>query len=263
MHYEEMLTWLLFYTSLLDLKKIPPQDVADPGGLVKSQVIESADGSLRIILNASQSQRTQSSRFLTEVFGSGVQHLAFATADMFATVARLKRNGVELLQIPENYYDDLEAKMDLPPEQLDALKAHNILYDRDGDGEYLQVYTRSFEQRFFEIVERRGYRATVRPTLRSGSRLRHGSSSISWAGRHPEFADTAAALGMQGWNVNRIALGSRADDIVHQKRAELTSAFGTKPTTSAPQQFRLLSGPGAPLTSRGIAATARWQARRP
>ena len=159
MHYEEMLTWVLFYTSLIDLKKIPPQDVADPGGLVKSQVIESADGSLRIILNASQSQRTQSSRFLTEVFGSGVQHIALTTSDMLATVAQLKRNGIELLEIPPNYYDDLEAKMDLPPERLQALKVHNILYDRDGDSEYLQVYTRSFEQRFFfEIVERRGYR---------------------------------------------------------------------------------------------------------
>jgi len=158
MHYEEMLTWLLFYTSLLDLQKIPAQDVADPGGLVRSQVIESPDGRLRVILNASQSQRTQSSRFLTELFGSGVQHLAFATADIFATAAQLKRNGVALLQIPDNYYDDLEAKMDLKPEQLADLRAHNILYDRDGDGEYLQVYTQTFEQRFFfEIVERRHY----------------------------------------------------------------------------------------------------------
>jgi 3-dehydroshikimate dehydratase len=158
MHYEEMLTWLLFYTSLVDLKKIPPQDVADPAGLVRSQVIESAAGSLRVILNASQSQRTQSSRFLTEVFGSGVQHLAFATNDIFATVERLTKNGVELLEVPENYYDDLEAKLDLPPEQLDALRRNNILYDRDGDGEYFQVYTRTFEQRFFfEIVERRAY----------------------------------------------------------------------------------------------------------
>ena len=39
MHYEEMLTWLLFYTSLLDLAKTPEQDVLDPGGLVKSQVV--------------------------------------------------------------------------------------------------------------------------------------------------------------------------------------------------------------------------------
>mgnify|MGYP001407194546 FL=1 len=159
MHYEEMLTWLLFYTSLLGLEKIPPLDVADPGGLVKSQVMESADGGLRIVLNASQSQRTQSARFLTEVFGSGVQHLAFATHDIFFTAARLQRNGVDLLSIPENYYDDLRAKLDLPPQLLDALKAHNVLYDRDGDSEYFQIYTQSFEQRFFfEVVERRGYR---------------------------------------------------------------------------------------------------------
>ena len=43
-------------------------------------------------------------------------------------------------------------------ERIDDLKAHNILYERDGNAEYLQVYTRTFEERFFfEIVERRGY----------------------------------------------------------------------------------------------------------
>jgi 4-hydroxyphenylpyruvate dioxygenase len=159
MQYEEMLTWVLFYASLLDLRKTQEQDVLDPGGLVKSQVVQSPDGALRIALNGSQSARTQSSRFLTEAFGSGVQHIALATDDMAATVARLEANGVELLRIPENYYDDLEAKTDLPPERIDELKAHNILYDRDGSAEYLQVYTGTFEERFFfEIVERRGYR---------------------------------------------------------------------------------------------------------
>jgi 4-hydroxyphenylpyruvate dioxygenase len=158
MYYEEMLTWVLFYTSLLDLKKTAEQDVLDPGGLVKSQVVQSPDGALRIALNASQSARTQSSRFLTEAFGSGVQHIALATNDIAATVARLEANGVELLRIPENYYDDLEAKTDLPAQRIDDFKAHNILYDRDGGSEYLQVYTRTFEERFFfEIVERRGY----------------------------------------------------------------------------------------------------------
>jgi 4-hydroxyphenylpyruvate dioxygenase len=38
------------------------------------------------------------------------------------------------------------------------LKRHNILYDREGDAEYLQVYLRPFGHFFFEIVERRGYR---------------------------------------------------------------------------------------------------------
>jgi 4-hydroxyphenylpyruvate dioxygenase len=76
-----------------------------------------------------------------------------------STVARLKANGVAMLGIPENYYDDLEARVGMPTERLQILKANNILYDRDGENEYLQVYTPSFKELFFfEIVERRGYR---------------------------------------------------------------------------------------------------------
>jgi 3-dehydroshikimate dehydratase len=158
-HYEDMLSWLLFYTSLLDVRKTPQVDVTDPGGIVRSQVIQTADGALRIAMNASQSQRTQSSRFLNEYFGSGVQHIAFATDDIVATAAKLKANGVEILSIPDNYYDDLEARVDLPDERLKVLKASNILYDKDADGEYLQIYTQSFKDLFFlEIVERRGYK---------------------------------------------------------------------------------------------------------
>lgn len=159
MQYEEMLSWLLFYTSLLDVQKTPQLDITDPGGIVRSQVVQTADGTLRIALNASQSQHTQSSRFLSEYFGSGVQHIAFATDDIVAAAHRLKANGVRTLAIPENYYDDLEARVDLPAERLRTLKANNILYDRDETGEYFQLYTPSFKDLFFvEIVERRGYR---------------------------------------------------------------------------------------------------------
>ena len=158
MQYEEMLSWLLFYTSLLDVTKTPGQDVIDPGGVVRSQVVETADGALRIVLNASQSNRTLSSRFVEEFFGSGVQHIAFSCADIHATAAKLRANGVELLPIPENYYDDLETRWDLTSQELARLKAGNILYDRDGSAEYFQIYTPSFQERFFfEIVERRGY----------------------------------------------------------------------------------------------------------
>jgi 4-hydroxyphenylpyruvate dioxygenase len=159
MQYEEMLSWLLFYSSLLDVGKTHMLDIADPGGLVASQVIQDAGGALRIVLNGSQSQRTQSARFLSEFFGSGVQHIAFASEDLVASVDRLVAGGVKLLPIPENYYDDLEARLDLAPERLDALRARNILYDRDEAGEYLQAYSQSFEEGFFfEFVERRGYK---------------------------------------------------------------------------------------------------------
>jgi 4-hydroxyphenylpyruvate dioxygenase len=158
MFYEETLTWLLFYVSLLDVQKTPVQNVIDPGGVVQSQVVETEDGALRLILNASQSRQTQSSRFLTDMFGSGVQHIALATSDIFATVERLKASGVELLPIPENYYEDLEARTDLSEEEIERLQAANILYDREGTAEFFQVYTKTLENGFFfEIVQRRGY----------------------------------------------------------------------------------------------------------
>lgn len=158
MEYEEMLTWLLFYTSIFNVSKTPELDIADPGGLVRSQVVQSADGGLRIALNGSQSHRTLSARFLSDFFGSGVQHVAFSTSDIFATAKHLKASGVTLLPIPENYYDDLEARFALDSDLIAALKQGGILYDRDADGEYFQIYTASFAERFFfEIVERRGY----------------------------------------------------------------------------------------------------------
>ena len=109
--------------------------------------------------DAHQRPRWAVKAHLSEAFGSGVHHIALATSDIFATVQRLKANGVSLLAMPENYYDDVESKTDLSAEQIDALRAHNLLYDRDASGEYLQAYTQTFEDRFFfEIVERRGYK---------------------------------------------------------------------------------------------------------
>jgi 4-hydroxyphenylpyruvate dioxygenase len=47
----------------------------------------------------------------------------------------------------------------MPAAAIDRLKAHNVLYEREGEGEYFQLYTQTFDERFFfEIVERRnGY----------------------------------------------------------------------------------------------------------
>lgn len=159
MHYEEMLSWLLFYTSLLNAKKTPAQAVMDPGGVVQSQVVETPNATLRLILNASQSRQTLSSRFLERQFGSGTQHIALSTDDIFETVRRFQANGVELLAIPENYYDDLEARSDLTSGQISRLRAACILYDTEGASEYFQVYTQTMEGGFFfEIVQRKDYR---------------------------------------------------------------------------------------------------------
>jgi 4-hydroxyphenylpyruvate dioxygenase len=67
MRHDEMLSWSLFYTALLDAEKAPMVDVADPDGLVRSQAIRS--GRLRITLNGAEPARTLASRFLSDSFG--------------------------------------------------------------------------------------------------------------------------------------------------------------------------------------------------
>ncbi|KQQ79136.1 MULTISPECIES: sugar phosphate isomerase/epimerase and 4-hydroxyphenylpyruvate domain-containing protein [unclassified Rhizobium] len=157
--YEEMLTWVLFYTSIFEMQKTPMVDIIDPSGVVRSQVVEAPQGYLRITLNGAENRRTLAGHFIAETFGSGIQHLAFETADIFATAAALKANGFRPLPISPNYYGDVETRFGLDPDLTERLKAENILYDRDENGEYFQLYSGTFgEGFFFEIVQRRDYR---------------------------------------------------------------------------------------------------------
>lgn len=157
MNYEEMLTWTLFYTAIFAVEKAPMVDVVDPGGMVRSRAIESADGALRLTLNGAETHRTLAGRFVAESFGSSVQHLAFQTTDIFATARALTENGFTPLELPGNYFDDVQARFGLAPEMTARLRAANILYDEDADGAFFQIYSRPFgEGMFFEIVERRG-----------------------------------------------------------------------------------------------------------
>jgi len=162
--YDEMLTWLLFYTSIFETRKTPMVDIIDPAGVVRSQVIENEAGTLRITMNGAENRRTLAGHFIAEKFGSGIQHLAFSTDDIFATAERLRAKGFKPLPISPNYYDDVEARFGLDPELTERMKAENILYDRDGEGEYFQLYSGTYgEGFFFEVVERRAYRGYGAP----------------------------------------------------------------------------------------------------
>ncbi|MGV3650461.1 MAG: 4-hydroxyphenylpyruvate dioxygenase family protein, partial [Devosia sp.] len=154
MNHDEMLTWVLFYRSIFAMEKSALVDVPDPSGLVRSLAVEAPSGSLRLTLNGAENSRTLAGHFVTRTFGSSVQHLAFATGDIFAAVAAM---GLPTLPIGQSYYDDVEARLGLDTDFVARLRAHNILYDRDESGEFFQVYSHTMgEGFFFEIVERRG-----------------------------------------------------------------------------------------------------------
>ena len=142
MSYEDMLSWTLFYTSIFDMRKSPMVDVFDPDGLVRSQVVESPDGAMRITLNGADSHRTLAGRFLSEAFGASVQHVALATNDIFATAEALAAKGFDPLPMPQNYYDDLAARFDIAPDLLARMQALNLLYDHDEGGAFVLTYSR-------------------------------------------------------------------------------------------------------------------------
>jgi 4-hydroxyphenylpyruvate dioxygenase len=90
-----------------------------------------------------------------------VQHIAFATGDILATVAELRARGLEFLRVPGTYYEDLEKRIGKIDEPVDRLAQLGILADRDEEGYLLQIFTQPIEDRptlFFEVIERHGSR---------------------------------------------------------------------------------------------------------
>jgi 4-hydroxyphenylpyruvate dioxygenase len=157
MDYDEMLTWVLFYTSIFDVRKNAPVDIVDPGGLVRSQVIQNRSGRFRLTLNGAENYRSFAGHFITGNFGPSVQHVAFSTNDIFHTARALAERRFSSLQISPNYFEDLRARFGLAAEMIDRLRLNNILYDRDSDGEYFQLYSPVFGEGFFlEVVQRSG-----------------------------------------------------------------------------------------------------------
>ncbi|HZE38782.1 MAG TPA: TIM barrel protein [Stackebrandtia sp.] len=141
----------LFYHSILGLNTEDDGEYAAPFGLVRSRALSDPRHRVRIALSVALLRRGAE-------WSPGVpapQHIAFATDDIFAAAEAMRANAVPLLSIPDNYYDDLGAR--LAPPQLDRLRAHHVLYDRDRRGEFLHLYTAVHGNRvFFEVVQRIG-----------------------------------------------------------------------------------------------------------
>ncbi|RFB79459.1 bifunctional sugar phosphate isomerase/epimerase/4-hydroxyphenylpyruvate dioxygenase family protein [Methylovirgula sp. 4M-Z18] len=178
---------VLFFRAALGLEPESAVILADPHGLVRSKAVSNAERTVRIPLNISQKKSTGTARSVQSYSGAGVHHIAFATDDIFATAKELRANAVPLLAIPRNYYDDLIARYGLAEDFVDALHEFGILYDRDGEGEFLQLFTTPFDERFFfEIVQRKGAydfygagNASVRMAAQAQTRS-PGATQLMW-----------------------------------------------------------------------------------
>ena len=104
--------------------------------------------------------------------GSGVQHIALRCNDILAFVKTVDP-GI-ILSIPENYYDDLEARIDLDADLLASLKQYNLLYDSNDTGHFIHFYTHCVNGVFFEVMQRHKYSnyGEVNAQLRMASQAR-------------------------------------------------------------------------------------------
>ena len=177
---EALDTWILFYRAVLGMEPGDSLELSDPYGLVRSSGVASANRTLRVVLNVSQSRGTQMARTLATQRGASVHHVAFACDDIFAAMAKLRAKGALFVPISANYYDDLAARFALPAADIARMREFGVLYERSAQGEYFHAYTESFADRFFfEIVQRTGdydgYGALNAPA-RMASQVQHAAA---------------------------------------------------------------------------------------
>lgn len=142
----------LFYRSVLGLRPEPPTELTAPFGLIRSRAVTDPAHHIRITMNAAVLRRGDWAPAVPSP-----QHVAFTTDDAIASAKAMRALGAPLLEIPDNYYDDLDARLVISPELFAAMREYSVLYDRDEHGEYLHFYTEIFGSRvFLEVVQRIG-----------------------------------------------------------------------------------------------------------
>lgn len=137
------------------------KDISTEYTALMSKVMQSGTGKIKFPINepAEGKKKSQIDEYLEFYHGAGVQHIAMSTTDICATVSELKSRGVEFLRVPTTYYDELQGRVGKIDENIEDLKQHGILVDRDDDGYLLQLFSKPIEDRptvFFEIIQRKG-----------------------------------------------------------------------------------------------------------
>jgi 4-hydroxyphenylpyruvate dioxygenase len=139
---------VLFLSSIFGLSADAPTEVAGPTGLVRSQVMRTTDGLVRLPLNVAPHV----------LDGSAVpQHVAFACTDVVGLARAARERGLAFLPIPDNYYDYVAGRFGVDATTVAELRELDLLYDRSADGEFVHFYTRTVGSVFLEFVERRGH----------------------------------------------------------------------------------------------------------
>ena len=156
--------WVNFYADVMGFSQIQEfsdEDIATEYSALMSKVMESDNGRIKFPINepAEGKKKSQIDEYLDFYDGPGVQHVALLTSDIIKTIKKLKENGIEFLEVPDTYYEDLTKRVGVIDEDIEVLRKLKILVDRDDEGYLLQLFTKPVEDRptvFYEVIQRKG-----------------------------------------------------------------------------------------------------------
>lgn len=160
----EMNTWVDFYAKVMGFAQIvtfDDKDISTEYTALMSKVMSNGNGRIKFPINepAEGLKKSQIEEYIDYYKGAGVQHIAVATDNIVETVSAMRDRGVEFLYVPDTYYEDLKERVGEIDEDMEVLKEHGILVDRDDEGYLLQLFTKPVVDRptmFFEIIQRKG-----------------------------------------------------------------------------------------------------------
>lgn len=160
----QMNTWVKFYTEVMGFSQIisfDDKDISTEYTALMSKVMSNGNGRIKFPINepAEGKKRSQIEEYINFYNGAGVQHLALSTDNIIHTIHELRERGVEFLDVPDTYYDDIKNRVGAIDEDMEVLKKYKILVDRDDEGYLLQLFTKPLMDRptvFIEIIQRKG-----------------------------------------------------------------------------------------------------------
>jgi 4-hydroxyphenylpyruvate dioxygenase len=162
----KMQHWADWYSRVLGFERFitfDDKDISTEYSALMSIVMSDNDYAIKFPINepAAGKKKSQIDEYLEYNGGPGVQHVALLTDDILETVDELRNRGVEFLEVPDAYYEDLPTRVGEIDEESDAVRRLGILVDRDEEGYLLQLFTKPVEDRptvFFEFIQRKGSR---------------------------------------------------------------------------------------------------------
>jgi 4-hydroxyphenylpyruvate dioxygenase len=157
----ETVKWYEDVMGFANILSFDDKQITTEYSALMSKVMSNGNGYVKFPINepAEGKKKSQIEEYLTFYEGEGVQHIAVATDNIISTVRELKSRGVEFLNTPDSYYDNLRAHVGNIDEDVEALRSLRIMADRDEEGYLLQIFTKPVEDRptvFFEIIQRKG-----------------------------------------------------------------------------------------------------------